>query len=153
MAIPLPYENGTWFAVPLREGGYGTGLVARHSRDGVILVYLFGPKRKTPPELGSVEKLTRVDAVKVSVAGDLGLIEGRWPIIGKSPSWKPEEWPVPKFVRRDDITKTAWLVTYADDNPLLVVAEERVPFDIEGFERDALSGAGAVEIQLTRLLA
>jgi hypothetical protein len=153
MKIKLPYENGTWFAVPLRNGGFATGVVARHSPDGVILVYLFGPKRPKVARLDQLEGLTKAIAIKVSIAGDLGLLEGRWPIIGKFPSWQDSEWPMPKFLRKDLLGATAWLVTYAENNPNHVVSEEPVPFETTGFERDVLSGAGAVEIVLTRLLA
>src|SRR5262245_47931344 len=103
MKKKLPYENGTWFAVPLRNGGFGTGVVAMHSPDGVILVYLFGPKRSQAARLADLEGLTKADAIKVSIAGDLGLIEGSWPIIGKFPSWRQQEWPMPKFLRKDDL--------------------------------------------------
>jgi hypothetical protein len=149
----VPYEDGTWFAVPLRNGGFGTGVVARHSRDGVILIYLFAPRRSNPAQLGDLEGLTKADAIKACIAGDLGLIEGSWPVIGKSPSWRREQWPMPQFLRMDDLGRAAWLVTYADDDPNEVISEERVPFKTPGYERDALSGAGAVELVLTRLLA
>jgi Immunity protein 26 len=151
--MTLPYDEGTWFAVPLRQGGYGVGVVARHSGEGVVLIYLFGPRRERPPQLREVERLASTDAVKVAQAGDLGLIEGSWPIIGKSLSWRRCEWPMPEFLRKDDITRTAWLVTRSDDNPNKVLSEKRVPFDTTGFERDFLSGAGAVEIKLTKLLS
>jgi len=152
--MTLPCEEGTWFAVPLRQGGYGTGVVARHSPDGsIVLAYLFGPKRHEVPSLAEASKVTRKDALKVIMVGALGFIEGIWPIIGKSDSWKRKEWQMPKFVRRDDISRTAWLVTYDENNPNQVVTEECVSFDITGYERDALSGAGAVEMVLTRLLS
>jgi hypothetical protein len=96
--------------------------------------------------------LTKADAIKVSIAGDLGLIEGSWPIIGTSLSWKRDEWPMPKFLRKHELGDAAWLVTYADDNPNEVISEERVSFDTTGFERDVLSGAGAVEIVLSKMI-
>lgn len=149
----LPYGNGTWFAIPLRNGGYGTGLVARHSGNGVILIYLFGPKRPQPPDIDDLEGLTKAGAVKVAIAGDLGLIDGSWPVVGQFENWNPGEWPMPRFLRKDDLARIAWLVTYADNNPNQVIAEERVPFETTGFERDVLSGAGAIEIILARLLS
>jgi hypothetical protein len=149
----LQYEEGTWFAVPLRNGGYGTGVVARHSPEGVLLIYLFGPKRKRPAELADVQGLSKSDAIKVVMAGALGLADGSWAIIGRQGSWDREDWPMPQFVRKDEITRTAWLVTYADDNPNEVASEQRVPFEITGFERDGLNGSGAVELVLTQLLS
>jgi len=29
----LPYEEGTWFAVPLRTNGFGVGIIARMKAD------------------------------------------------------------------------------------------------------------------------
>jgi hypothetical protein len=103
--------------------------------------------------LAEVERLTKADAIKISIAGDLGLMEGTWPIIGDSPSWDPQAWPMPQFLRKDDLTGKTWLVTYADGNPNYVINEEIVSDDTTGFERDALSGAGAIELVLTQLLS
>jgi hypothetical protein len=148
----LPYREGTWFAMPLRQGGYATGRIARHSGNGCILAYFFGPKRETVPVLEDLENLTPDSAIKVLRAGDLGIIEGSWPIVGDSPIWKREEWSIPPFIRRDDIGKVAWRVTYADDNPLQVISEQRIPYDNLEYERDGLHGSGAAELVITGML-
>jgi hypothetical protein len=101
----LPYKEGTWFAIPLQQGGYAVGRVARLSGDGIILAYFFGPKRETVPTLADLGSLTPDSALAVVRAGDLGLIEGSWPIIGDAPVWEREKWPMPAFVRRDEIGK------------------------------------------------
>ena len=36
------YREGDWFAVPLRDGGYAAGLIARANPKGVLLGYFFG---------------------------------------------------------------------------------------------------------------
>lgn len=147
------YGNGTWFAIPLRNGGYGTGIIARDSGDGILLIYMFGPRVLRPLQLSEVERLTRHDAVKVSIAGDLGLLRGAWPIIGQALSWTAEAWPVPQFLRQLEKDARAWLVTLADDDPSQVLSEERVSSETTGYERYVISGAGAVEITMTRLLS
>ncbi len=149
----LPYKEGTWFAIPLRQGGYAAGRVARHSGNGCILAYFFGPKRETIPALDELDNLTSDSAIRVARVGDLGIIEGSWPIIGDSAKWEREKWPIPAFIRKDDIGKAAWRIVYADDNPLQIITEERIPYDSSGYERDGLDGAGAAEIVLTRLLS
>lgn len=149
----LPYKEGTWFAIPLRQGGFAAGRVARHSGNGCILAYFFSPKRETIPTLEELENLTPDSAIKVLRAGDLGIIEGSWPIVGDSPQWERDKWPIPAFIRRDDIGKVAWRVLYADDNPLQVISEQRIPYDSTGYERDALSGAGAAEAHVSRMLS
>ncbi len=148
-----PFKEGTWFAIPLREGGYATGRVARHSPNGeIILAYFFGPKRETIPALEELEQVASDSAIKIAQVGALGIIEGSWPVVGDLPSWEREKWPIPVFIRRDDIGKMAWRVVYADDNPNWVVSEERIPYESSGYERDSLLGAGAAEIILTQML-
>jgi hypothetical protein len=59
---------------------------------------------------------------------------------------------MPKFIRRDPLGKRARLVSYADDDPNQLIAEEPGNFEAAGFEDDSLLGAGFVELLLTRLL-
>lgn len=151
--MTLPYKEGTWIAVPLRNhAGYGVGRIARHSMNGCILVYLFGPRRLTIPTLDEVEDLDPAAAIRVARMGDLGIIQGEWPIIGNSIKWSREQWPIPRFVRRDELGKVAWLVEYSDDNPLEIVSEKRIPYSTTSYQRDSLLGSGAAEIVMTRLL-
>ncbi len=95
----LNYSEGTWFAIPLRKGGFGVGVAARTTKKGpVILAYLFGPKRETVPTLPDVVGLDPSAAVKVARIGDLSLINGEWPFLGRSSPWLRDNWPNPKFV-------------------------------------------------------
>src|SRR5205814_817557 len=111
------YEEGMVFAIPLKEGGYSLGVVARIARNGgLLLAYLFGPVRQRVPSLSEVEALSPENAAKVWRIGDTQLVKGKWPVIGILPSWKREKWPVPLFVEVDDlITMTARLVAYEDN--------------------------------------
>ncbi|MES2264035.1 MAG: Imm26 family immunity protein [Pseudomonadota bacterium] len=148
-----PYREGSLFAVPLREGGYATGLVARMSPTGrVILAYLFGPKREVVPELAEVQHLQAGDALKALRTGDMALANGRWPVIGDAHDWQRGAWPVPLFIRRADALKRAWRATYSDEDPGKSVREESVPYETEGLEADSLYGYGSVELLLTKLL-
>src|SRR5262245_42361437 len=114
----LPFQEGTWFGIPMQRGGYGVGRVARLSPKGdVRLGYFFGPKHQRLPKLTQVEALEPRDAVKVIQTSELGLLDGTWPIIGASPVWDREKWPIPPFIRRDPLSERAWRVIYADDNP------------------------------------
>lgn len=113
--MKLPYQEGDWFAVPLHSGGYGVGLIARCDREGGVLGYFFGPKRTKAPTLPEVMDLQPKESVRVLNFGDLGLIDGDWPIIGRTPSWDREQWPVPAFARRDPLSGRSWKVIYNDD--------------------------------------
>ena len=152
--MKLPYKEGTLFAVPLRRGGYAVGVVARTSTPkGIVLTYFFGPAREEVPAEEELYNLRPQNALQVVRVGDLSLINTTWPIVGQLKAWKREEWAMPSFVRRDDIMKKAWRVQYSDTDANLLAFEEPMSYT-QGteFERDAVLGAGAAEIRLTKLL-
>lgn len=150
----LPYQEGDWFAVPLRSGGYAVGIVARTTkRAGGIIGYFFGPRRDEVPKLHELAGLKAEHAIHVKRFGDLSLLEGGWPIIGRLPGWDRSKWPLPRFVRQDVLSDTAWVEEYADDDPDKIVSERSVKFeDVRDLPRAGSSGAGAIEIVLTKLL-
>ncbi|MBZ9722125.1 MULTISPECIES: Imm26 family immunity protein [unclassified Mesorhizobium] len=149
----LPYREGTLFAVPLRRGGYVIGLVARSAPRGrIILVYLFGPKRSEIPNLKDISTLQRKDAIRCLRVGDLGLINGDWRIIGELDAWRKEDWPMPRFVDKNDLSKKVFISTYADSDPSELERHDPAPLDIVGLEPDGLHGYGAVELLMTKQL-
>jgi hypothetical protein len=72
----VQYREGDWFAVPLRGGGFGLGLIARANPGGVLLGYFFGPLRSEVPKLEDVASLRPGDAVLVRKFGHLGIVGG-----------------------------------------------------------------------------
>ena len=149
----LPYREGTWFAVPLRRGGFGVGVVARATATGkVILCYFFGPRLDSLLTLAEVEVLKPGQAVRAMRVGDLALIRGEWPVIGHSRIWKRSEWQGPSFIRREELSGWICRVYYSDSDPSVVLREERLLAEDSRTERDALFGSGAAEIVLTELL-
>jgi len=79
-----PYTEGDWIAVPLTGGGFAVGVVARANRKGGLLGYFFGSRYQTLPSVASVAGHRAEDAILVRIFGDLGLIDGRWPVLGKA---------------------------------------------------------------------
>lgn len=145
-------DEGTWFAVPLRSKGFAVGVVARTSPGGgIVLAYFFGKKWDRPPTLGEIKGLHPEEALRVLRVGDLGLIDRTWPVLGRDPDWRRGEWPVPPFARKDDLSRRAWRVHYSDRDANLVESETPISYDTN-VERDAVLGAGAAEIVLTKLL-
>lgn len=154
--MALPYREGSVFAVPLRSGGYAVGVVARFTAEkyhggGVLLGYFFGSKHETVPTAAVIEALDPHKALAVLKFGALSLLSGEWPIIGSVTDWKREDWSLPDFVRKDDISKRAWRVRYSDDNLVQPISEEPTPYD-SPLQKDSVAGAGFVELRLTRLL-
>ena len=147
------YHEGSWFAVPLLDGGYGWGLVARLSPGSkIMLAYLFGPKLDRLPSIEELHTLQPQDAVKVLRVGDMALASGHWRVLGEAVDWNPALWPMPQFLRRADALKRAWRVTYSDNDPSRSEREESVPYDTPGLEADSLYGYGSTELLLTKLL-
>jgi hypothetical protein len=148
----LTYKEGDVFAVPLRDGGFSLGIVARSPRHGkVLLGYFFPGKLPAVPKPPDLPVLLPENAMKVVRFGDLSLMTGEWPIIGSLQNWDRDDWPMPKFIRQDPLTKRARLVSYADDDPNKEIAEELCHFEATGYEADSLLGAGFVELLLTKL--
>ena len=102
--VSAAYEEGDWFAVPLRDGGFGVGVAARSDRSGVVVGYFFAPRRSKVPGLDEVSDLSPDEALLVRMFGDLSLVSGEWPVIGRSDSWDRGDWPLPVFGRREDLT-------------------------------------------------
>jgi hypothetical protein len=154
MSTKLRYREGDFFAVPLRDGGFATGLVARSGPKGKVLSgYFFGPRRTEPATLAVAGCCVPHDAVLVARFGDLSLQKEEWPMIGQA-AWNREMWPVPDFGRVDTVSENlGWRVTYADEDPNEVYREvECSPKEALFLPRDSLPGSGAVEIKLGKLI-
>lgn len=148
----LNYEEGTWFLVPLRRGGFAIGLVGRMAPKGrIMLAYFFGPKLDCAPALDEVRGFQPKDAVRCLRLGDLGLVNGDWPILGRLSDWDGSLWPMPKFVNRDALSKRSWVVTYSDSDPSVLEKREHLRSD-QPLENDLLYGYGAVELLLTKVI-
>ncbi len=150
----LPYREGDVFAVPLQDGSYGIGVVARMDGRGAVLGYFFNRRYDSAPAAADLGGLTALDAILVQVFGDPGLVRGSWPVIGPLPNWRREEWPMPAFGRYEELTGRYFRVAYSDDDPNSRPRE--VPISQEEFERlpeDGAAGFGFIEARLTRLLA
>jgi hypothetical protein len=109
-------------------------------------------RKPAPGALADVARLQRKDALSRLRIGDLGLINGEWLVFGELPNWDRQAWSMPPFVRRDDLSRRAWRSIYSDSDPSKLDREEPVSYETSELERDALHGAGAVELLLTKLL-
>ena len=145
-----PHPIGTVFIIPLRDSGYGIGLLTRSTGKGTCFGYFFGPRVFSIDEV-DFRNLSPSSAVLVGMFGDLDLLRGNWPIVGKMVDWFPDQWPVPKLARVDEKANQAWLSTY-DDSLCYVKEMEISPKEAAKYPYDRMMGSGAVEIRLTKLL-
>lgn len=151
---PLPYQEGSWFAVPLRDkSGYGLGLVARMNSKGGVLGYFFGKKFTSPPKIADLGQFSVDDSILVRQFGDLGLIKSVWPIIGRLDNWSRDQWPVPAFARIAVDASSAWKVIYSESDGMSLLGEQEVAvWEAKLLPEDGLSGYGAIELRLTQAL-
>jgi hypothetical protein len=154
MARRLKYSEGDLFAVTLRDGRYGMGLIARMPKAGkIVLGYFFDQACEELPTHSMASKAaTSRRVAKIWRFGDLRLHKGDWPVLGPLEGFDRSDWPMPSFVRRFE--DMAWVVNYSEDDPLTVLEEIRSdPETGRHLESDLLMGAGMVEIVLARTLA
>ena len=152
MTVRPSYAVGDWFGVPLPSGGFSLGVVARRNR-GILLGYFFGPRRPRLPVLDDAAGLRPDQALLVGRFGHLGLRGGTWPILGRLPDWDPNEWPMPVFIRHEELTGRTLRVFYDPDDPNSRPREEAVRAgDQAQGPADDLMGHGFVETRLDRLL-
>jgi Immunity protein 26 len=151
------YSEGQWFAVPLRTGGYALGIITRgnyKTKGG--LGYFFGPKYSELPGDEATWQKSPEDAVLITQFGDLGLINGTWPLIPSTRLFSKEDWPMPKFgMEVSLIPGKAFLREYGQkhNGKLMLIRETVVDIrDIADLPEDVSMGGGAVEIKLTNLL-
>lgn len=146
------YPNSSVFLVPLKDGGFARGVVARTAPDGKLLLgYFFGPRLASQAE-ADVSDIEPSKAILSLRFGDLGLVKGLWPVVGRLPDWNPAQWPVPNAVRRDLLGKAKpILVRYDDNDPSKILSEEALEHDID-LPAEGLAGYGFVEAKLTKLL-
>jgi hypothetical protein len=149
--VKLNYSEGTCVLVPVEDGGYARGVIARYDGKGRVFGYFFGPKYAAM-EQATMIGLYAKDAVLVGKFGDLGLINNEWSILGQLPGWRREDWPMPPLIRVDDDRRHAWLSFY-DERTFKFIREEKVdPALVSQYPEDGLMGSEAVGIYLSKLL-
>lgn len=97
--------------MPLGRGGFAVGVIARANPKAALLEYFFGPLRSEEvPSLADVAQL-KADAVLVRRFSHLGVVEGRWPLLGSTVGWDRRDWPTPVFVRYEELTGRSFRVS------------------------------------------
>ena len=129
-------------AVPLRNGGFAAGRIARVAARGGVCSYFFGPRYEKLPLAKDLEDKGPTEAILVCIHGDLGLRKGTWRVLASGGGWQPDRWPVPHFGRREELTERKLRVRYSEKDLLTPLSEEEMC--AEGFAKlptDGVFGA------------
>ena len=150
----VKYGEGQWFAVPLTGNRYALGVIVRGSyRKHGGLGYFFGPPRAEVPNDQATWLLSPRDAVMIGWFGDLGIVEGRWPLVASTRPFRREDWPIPRFGNPDTATH-GWLTEYAQhsDSSDQPIRREYVRIaELSALPEDGVWGYLAVENWLSSL--
>lgn len=150
--LSAKFREGDWFTVPLSNGKWAIGRIARRNRS-VLLGYFFGPSREHVPTLSDLAELRPDDAIYIARFGYLGLRDGKWPILGGHGHWNKADWPMPAFARQEPSGRRCWRVEYDDCDPLNMIGETPITIDeYAKLPKDGLDGAEFVEQRLSSLL-
>ncbi|HUZ50495.1 MAG TPA: Imm26 family immunity protein [Candidatus Dormibacteraeota bacterium] len=94
-----PYRPGDWFAIPLGDGRYAVGIVARGTRKA-IAGYVFGECFEGVPSQHQVAELDASRALWSGSFSDRAMVEDRWPVIGGHAAFASSDWPLEPAYRR-----------------------------------------------------
>lgn len=149
----LPYKEGDSFAVPLPGGGWAIAVIARIAPGGRVAVgHFFGPRLPELPAVGSLT-LQPHDSILTARFGDLGIVQGKWKVLGNLRSFRREQWPMPVFHRKVPHTGQSLRVSYKDENPNSIPDEVTISEpEARRLPEDSLFGASAVERVLGSML-
>jgi hypothetical protein len=126
------------------------GVAARVGKPGHVLGYFSPIRHKTLPALDEAS-FEPTAALWVHRFGDLGILEGTWPILGTLHNWNPADWPIPDFVHHDLLRDRSYRVSYdgvLDSRPTWTPA---TPESLQGLDEDGLAGSRFVELKLAKL--
>jgi hypothetical protein len=151
MVKKIKLKEGDVFAVPLLQGGYCIGIVAREYKT-IRLGYFFNKVYSILPEeiTKSIADINNI--IFIGKFSTNGLNESDWILLKRSFTFKKAEWPIPLFKMQHPITEKYYSVLY--DETLLNEERHLIP-EVEAKILFAygLSGYIALEKKLSALLS
>jgi hypothetical protein len=153
--VAVSYAEGDWFAVPLRDGqGYAVGRVVRVAPKGrIIVAYFFDQVWTSIPNVDDVTRFSPEAAILKAECGDLGLVNGTWPVLGSTGTFDRVNWPMPAFAKKPALGNDYLRVVYPGDRPGTKPRESRISEDeARSLPAYGMAGAGYIELKLGLLL-
>ena len=139
--------------MPLCDGGFALGVVARLDKKKGVLGYFFAPKYSSVDEIVITTDIIPEKTIHVKNFGDLGLVTNELKIIGKISPWNREDWAIPIYGFTDMLINWGELRYYTEKELGTFSFLKRVSIEeARSYPPSGLSGSGAVEIYLNKLL-
>lgn len=150
-------DNGDLFIVTQGDRRIALGLIARGGKKACKLGYFFHIDLYDNATDKSALHLEPGKAMWISMFGDLHILRGIWPLVGKLKGFSREAWPMPIFSHHHDLFNIDYIRVY-DENDLAVSLAnwqiDQVPAHVDTslVVEDGLAGAGYVEDYLIEML-
>jgi Immunity protein 26 len=152
--VPKPVE-GEAFAVPMQDGRYAIGVIARVEtkrprKPYGIYVYFFAPYNSKERLHKCLPRLTAKNYVARLNTSALDIYDGIWTRIGMLPEWNKPDWPFPEFYVQNDFTKKFFKRVLSETD--LISYAQQYPIDeIKDLEEDTLHGSESASNEVLRL--
>lgn len=150
--------EGSVVAIPILPGSWVAGVYARTKKGRgkrVPFGYFFGKVHSAPEDI-RLGELNAADAVLKSRFGDLGLVQGKWSLVGKIDPWNRSEWPMPDFMLSgaDPFMSLPWdqLLRFDDNDPTIEIMRERHPVGTLQLPSAGVPGSVALEHTLAKII-
>ncbi len=151
-------KEGTVVAIPTEPSGWVLGIYVRTKKGrsaSAPFGYFFGRVYKDIPSASEITELRPEHSILQCKFGDLGLVEGRWKIIGSIEPWDRTNWPMPPLMIPADpkqFLNYDQLVRYDEDNPSRELFRESHPAGTLRLPLAAMPGSTALERKLSDIV-
>jgi hypothetical protein len=143
-------KEGDVFVVPLLNGKYAIGLIARKNGK-IALGYFFDTVFESPPSQVGQSVLSNRKIALIAKFSTMGIDDGEWPLAQTNIFFAREEWPIPLFKMQEPITKVYFAVVYEED--LLHDTRYKISeSEAAEYFQDGLSGYVALSNKLSKIL-
>ena len=148
----IKLKEGDVITLPILDK-YVVGLITRIDKDKIPLGYFYGHLTDTGYTDAQQVKIDFNKPIFIKQFGFQGFKDNSWKVLGSLPNFRRSDFPVPVFFHHTLPFKPV-LVYFDDDmNEIRRQAIEETEIDrYKDYPRTGLSGSGAVEIMLRKLL-
>jgi hypothetical protein len=147
----IKVKEGDVFAVPLRQGGYGIGIITREHKT-ITMGYFFKTIYTEPPVQVPESILRKENVALIVKFSSMGIENGEWPLLETEFIFKREDWPIPVLMMQHPLTEKYYAVVYDET----LINEERYLITEQEAKKlfsHGLFGYGALEKKLSTLLS